>query len=120
MLTPLWTPTAERKESANITKFAHWLKDHGAVDAESYQALHQWSVTQPEKFWDAVWDYTGVIGEKGSDRVLLDGDKMPGAQWYPDAKLNFAENLLRTVDEKVAIVSRSRGHRKGLLLCWVP
>ena len=49
MLTPL-TPTAERKESANITKFAHWLKDHGAVDAESYQALHQWSVTQPESF----------------------------------------------------------------------
>ncbi|MCB1663321.1 MAG: acetoacetate--CoA ligase [Pseudomonadales bacterium] len=115
MLTPLWTPTAERKESANITKFAHWLKDHGAVDAESYQALHQWSVTQPEKFWDAVWDYTGVIGEKGSDRVLLDGDKMPGAQWYPDAKLNFAENLLRTVDEKVAIVSRLENGERHVL-----
>ena len=115
MLTPLWTPTAERKESANITKFAHWLKDRGAVDAESYQALHQWSVTQPEKFWDAVWDYTGVIGEKGSDRVLLDGDKMPGAQWYPDAKLNFAENLLRTVDEKVAIVSRLENGERHVL-----
>jgi len=115
MLTLLWTPTAERKETANITKFSHWLKDHGVVDADSYQALHEWSVTQPEKFWDAVWDYTGVIGEKWSDRVLLDGDKMPGAQWYPDAKLNFAENLLRTVDEKVAIVSRLENGERHVL-----
>jgi acetoacetyl-CoA synthetase len=59
-----------------------------------YEALHQWSLKHVEQLWSHVWDFGKVIGEKGS-RVLVDGDKMPGAQFFPDAKINFAENLLR-------------------------
>ena len=66
--------------------------------------MHRWSIEQPEEFWSAVWDFCEVIGEKGSV-VLRDGDRMPGAQWFPEARLNFAENLLTRRDDSEAIVS---------------
>ncbi len=118
MQQPLWTPSGQRKEQANITRFTRWLKDLPglkALTAGDYESLHRWSVSQPEAFWAAVWDYCGVVGDKGSERVLVDGDKMPGAQWFPDATLNFAENLLRDRSDKTAIVSRlENGERKSL------
>ncbi len=69
----------------------------------SYEELHAWSVAHSEDFWSRVWDFCGVIGEKGA-RTLLDGERMPGARWFPDARLNFAENLLRRRDAADAIV----------------
>ena len=71
----------------------------------SYAELHAWSIADRAAFWDLVWDFCGVIGQKG-DRVLVDGDKMPGAAFFPDAKLNFAENLLRGSGRGEAIVFR--------------
>ncbi|MFZ1910500.1 MAG: acetoacetate--CoA ligase [Burkholderiales bacterium] len=68
-----------------------------------YAALHRWSVDEREKFWSLLWDFCGVQGDKGA-RALLDGERMPGAQWFPDAKLNFAQNLLREADDSDAIV----------------
>ncbi|HRJ62296.1 MAG TPA: acetoacetate--CoA ligase, partial [Azospirillaceae bacterium] len=65
---------------------------HGLA-LESFDDLWRWSVDQSESFWRLVWDWAGVVGEPG-ERVLIDGDKMPGARWFPDAKLNYAENLL--------------------------
>jgi acetoacetyl-CoA synthetase len=70
-----------------------------------YDRLHQWSVEDREAFWSLVWDQCGVIGEKGG-RVMVDGDRMPGASFFPDAKLNFAENLLREKGSEDAIVFR--------------
>ena len=91
--TPLWTPSAARVASSNLTDFmAHLTARHGARFS-GYEALHLWSIDHIEAFWDAVWDYCGVVGEKGG-RILVDGDRMPGAKFFPDAKLNFAENLL--------------------------
>lgn len=90
---PLWTPSAERVAASNMTAFmAHLTARHGVRFAD-YAALHAWSVEHLEAFWDAVWDFCGVVGEKGG-RILADADKMPGAAFFPDAKLNFAENLL--------------------------
>ncbi len=118
MQQPLWIPSDQRKEQANITQFSRWLKGRSGLKASStgdYGALHQWSVGQPAAFWDAVWDYCDVIGDKGGDTVLVDGDKMPGAQWFPDAALNFAENLLCNRSNKAAIVSRlENGERHSL------
>ncbi|MGE5823265.1 MAG: acetoacetate--CoA ligase [Bacteroidota bacterium] len=68
-----------------------------------YAALHRWSVEKSEDFWSLVWDFCGVQGAKGARR-LVDGDRMPGAQWFPDARLNFAQNLLRAPDDSDAIV----------------
>ncbi|HEY5790958.1 MAG TPA: acetoacetate--CoA ligase, partial [Gammaproteobacteria bacterium] len=70
-----------------------------------YDDLWQWSVDQREAFWDTLWDFCGVVGDKG-DAVLEDGARMPGARWFPDARLNFAENLLRYRDERPALVFR--------------
>jgi acetoacetyl-CoA synthetase len=70
----------------------------------SYADLHAWSVEAPEQFWTAVWDFCGVIGERGAGPVLVDAEKMPGARWFPDARLNFAENLLRDSSNPDALV----------------
>ncbi|GAB1392872.1 acetoacetate--CoA ligase [Rhodocyclaceae bacterium] len=94
----LWQPSAERIAAANLTAFA--TKTGQPAD---YAALHRWSIEQPEAFWSQVWDFCEVRGEKGS-RVLTDGDKMPGAKWFPDARLNYAQNLLRRRDYEAALV----------------
>ena len=101
---PLWEPSVERIADANITRFIAFVNRHHGAGVMDYDALFDWSVSDLESFWDAVWDFTGIIGDKGSDRILLDGDKMPGAAFFPDAKINFAENLLRRRDDADAIV----------------
>ena len=89
---PLWTPSPERAAASQVMAFmAEVNRRHGSA-LKDYRALHAWSVAHPDAFWSDVWDFCGVKGEKGSR--LMDGDAMPGAQFFPDAKLNFAENLL--------------------------
>src|SRR5207253_1943675 len=89
LMDKLWTPSAARVEQATITDFA---RAHGFAPSD-YHALWRWSVDRRDVFWRALWDYAGVIGESG-DRILVDGDRMPGARWFPDASLNYAQNLL--------------------------
>jgi len=92
--TPLWTPSKERIASAPITAFMAEASKRAKRALETFDDLHDWSVADRETFWDLLWDWAGVIGEKGG-AVIADGDKMPGARFFPDAQLNFAENLLR-------------------------
>ncbi len=100
---PMWTPSAERVASANITAFARAAEARWDLRLPDYAALHAWSVGSPEQFWTSVWEFGGVVGERG-ERVLVDGDRMPGAKWFPEARLNFAQNLLRSRDERDALV----------------
>ncbi|HVR66836.1 MAG TPA: acetoacetate--CoA ligase [Verrucomicrobiae bacterium] len=100
---PLWQPNPERVAAATLTRFMAEAKARWHVDAKTYADLYAWSVSKPEQFWETVWEFGGVIGEKG-DRVLADGDKMPGARYFPEAKLNYAENLLRRRDDHDAMV----------------
>ena len=90
---PLWQPTLERIALANITQFTQRVASATGRELSDYAALWRWSNDEREAFWRAVWDYAGIIGQRGS-RTLVDGHKMPGARWFPDARLNFAENLL--------------------------
>ena len=109
---PLWAPSAARIESTNLARFADHLKDQWGVDhGRDYASLWQWSVDEMEKFWLSVWDFCGIKSEARGERVLVDGDKMPGARFFPDAKLNFAENLLRRRDDAPAI--RFQGEDKA-------
>ena len=94
---PIWTPDPGRLEKSLLTAFLH------TVNQRDYPSLHRWSIDRPEAFWHSVWDFCKVVGDPGS-KVLLDGGKMPGARWFPEAQLNFAENLLRARDESDAIV----------------
>ena len=101
---PLWTPSPERIEKANLSKFAHLIGEREGIDLPDYQSLHQWSIGESEKFWRSVWEFCEILGDTGSERIVENREQMPGAKWFPDARLNFAENLLRRRDEHEAMV----------------
>jgi acetoacetyl-CoA synthetase len=104
---PLWKPSAGRVASANITAFRVASEKRWGVALPDFDALYAWSIACPEQFWAGVWDGdgagTGVIGTRG-EKVLTDGRSMLGARWFPEARLNFAQNLLRSHDASDAIV----------------
>ncbi|MBP9713415.1 MAG: acetoacetate--CoA ligase [Sterolibacterium sp.] len=98
--TPLWQATAEQMAHSQLTAFMRQAGQRWQRDFTDPAALHRWSVTQPAEFWASVWSFCAVIGTMG-ERVVLDAEGvdgvggMPGTRWFPDARLNFAENLLR-------------------------
>jgi acetoacetyl-CoA synthetase len=102
---PLWSPSPARVEAAPMTAFMAAASRAAGLDLGDYDRLHEWSVREREAFWSLVWDFCGVIGDKGG-RVMVDGDRMPGAAFFPDARLNFAENLLRRSGSGDALVFR--------------
>ena len=93
-LEPIWTPSPERVRACAMHRFMREAERVSGRALADYESLWQWSIDRPEQFWTLVWSFCGVIGERG-ERVLIDGDRMPGARWFPDARLNLAENLLR-------------------------
>jgi acetoacetyl-CoA synthetase len=101
---PLWQPSQERIEDANLTRFARQAIRDWKLGINDYPAFYRWSVDHPERFWASVWKFASVRSSAIGARVLVDGDRMPGARWYPDARLNFAENLLRRRDASTALV----------------
>ncbi len=125
---PLWTPSRERLDASNLASFTAWLAEHGQGPGPAdpaapvlsrppdhptpdpptprYRPLWPWSIADQEAFWDGLWEWRGVVGERGG-RVLVDGDRMPGARYFPDARLNFAENLLRRRTDDPAIIAWS-------------
>jgi acetoacetyl-CoA synthetase len=89
----LWRPSPERVADSQLVAFRTEANRRHGLDLRDFRDLHAWSVAQTADFWDLVWDFCGIVGEKG-ERRLTEGDRMPGARFFPDAKLNFAENLL--------------------------
>jgi len=81
------------------------INEEFGLNLKSYEEIWAWSVDNSEQFWSKIWDFCGVIGDKG-ERVLANPSKMPGAEFFPDARINFAENLLRRRDKATAIISR--------------
>ena len=134
MKPPLWTPSRERTRASNLAAFAAWLAERGgsgngaeglaaalagqgggADDPTApYHRLWRWSIDDQAAFWSAAWDWFGVVGERG-DRVLVDGDRMPGARYFPDARLNFAENLLRRRTDDPAIIAWAEDGRRRVV-----
>ena len=103
---PLWQPSAERIARSQLAQFTAFVKARfPEAEVSDYQQLHQWSITATEDFWRSIWDYCDVISSQSSERVVTDRDRMPGASWFPEAQLNFAENLLRRRGDSTAIVS---------------
>ena len=101
---PLWRPSQALIEGANVTRFAREAIRRWNLGLNSYPDFYRWTVKQPEQFWQSVWTFCDVIASERGTRVVADRDKMPGARWFPDATLNFAENLLRRRDSGVALV----------------
>ncbi|MFN3826070.1 MAG: acetoacetate--CoA ligase [Micavibrio sp.] len=103
---PLWTPSEDRQKNSQIYHFARQVEKTTGQTLPDYDSLWRWSIDRPDQFWDMLWDFCGVIGEKGAI-VLENGTKMPGAKFFPQARLNFAENLLRRRDDGIAIIFRN-------------
>src|SRR5262245_41490898 len=101
---PLWRPSQERIEEANVTRFARQAIRDWKLGINTYPAFYRWSIEKPEQFWESVWKFAGVRSSAKGSRVLVGGASMPDARWYPDARLNFAENLLRRRDASTAMV----------------
>jgi len=104
MKTPLWTPSEERKKQTNMTRFITYVNEKYGEEFTSYEELYQWSIHNIPDFWAAMWDFGQIKASREYDKIVDDLNKMPGAQWFIGAKLNFAENLLRYRDDKVAII----------------
>ena len=103
---PLWTPSQASIDAANMTRFIAQVNQRHDLSINDYDALYQWSIDQKETFWSELWDFCEIIGNKG-ERILIDGEDIEKAQWFPDATLNFAENLLRTKNDEIAIYFRA-------------
>lgn len=101
---PIWEPSPTRIAKTNIAAFMACVNERWDANTTDYQTLYQFSIEEPEKFWISAWDFCGIIAETRGDVVVRDIDKMPGARWFPDARLNFAENLLRRHDGADALV----------------
>src|SRR5262245_19303043 len=102
---PLWIPDQESLASLPITAFSAEASRRAERVIGDYDALHAWSLAEPAAFWDLVWDFCGVIGDKGA-RTIAPGANMRETRFFPDAKLNFAENLLRRNGSETALVFR--------------
>jgi acetoacetyl-CoA synthetase len=100
----LWQPSERAIEEAQITQFARQIVRKRRLELNSYPEFYRWTVDNPEEFWSDVWDFCGVIASRRGGSVLVDGAKMPGAHWFPEARLNFAENLMRRGDRGDAFV----------------
>ena len=99
----LWGPTPDAISTSQVADFASFVKARAGMDWQgNFQALWRWSTDQNATFWDLFWDWHGVIGDKG-DRLIEDESAMPGARFFPDATLNYAENMLAEADDRLAI-----------------
>ena len=114
----LWTPSVARRAQSRLQDFMGYLETQGQGSYDDYGALHQFSVAQRENFWSALWDYTDIVAEQKGAVVAENSDTFPcqpdaGVRWFPEARLNFAENLLRYRDDRPALISRlENGQRR--------
>jgi len=104
MRTPLWTPSDERKRDANITRFMDVVNERHNLNLATYSDLYDWSVMDIPDFWAEVWDFVDIKASIKYGQVIEDLNKFPGAKWFPGARLNFAENLLRYRDDQQAFI----------------
>ena len=102
---PIWEPSRERIERANLSRFMRFVREqHPHAELDDYRSLYDFSIRNPEKFWPLVWDFCGIKATGEREPVLVDADKMPGAHWFPEVRLNFAQNLLRYRDDRIALM----------------
>ena len=112
---PLWHPAPEAVQRSNMTRFTRQAEAVTGKAFPNYEALHQWSINDPGAFWSEVWRFANIQASHPADAAVRDLDRFPGAVWFPGAKLNYAENLLRFQDEQPALVSyQESGERREL------
>jgi acetoacetyl-CoA synthetase len=106
MTKPIWTPSAERVQKTKLTEFIAYVASRWDSNVKTYDDLYLFSVTCLDAFWDSIWEFFSVIGDKGTD-IVVNATSVKDAKWFPQAQLNFAENLLKKRDDDIAIVARN-------------
>src|SRR5262245_9391264 len=116
MSEPIWTPSTQRITASNLTRFAQLVRREYGAPPGDYAALWRWSVDERERFWQALMQFAGTVRGDGTAPVLRDRDRMPGAVWFEDTQLNYAENLLAGASGLAeALVSvNERGERRAM------
>ncbi|MCP4009080.1 MAG: acetoacetate--CoA ligase [Proteobacteria bacterium] len=110
----LWAPDEQRIESAEISAFIRFANEKHALKLSSYDHLYQWSISEKQAFWSSYWDFSGIVGKKG-EKILVDGEDIEKATWFPDALLNYAENLLQNRSDDTAIHFKVENKRESSL-----
>ncbi len=109
---PLWVPSEEQKTQTAMWQFAETTLEYHSSSPEDFAALHDWSIKSPNQFYSSLWDFLDIIGDKG-ELVYIANDDIKKAAFYPEARLNYAENLLRNPDDRPAIIAhRDDGDRR--------
>ncbi len=108
---PLWTPSEARRSHANLTHFIKQLNQTHHLSLSSDSELYSWSITEIDDFWASMWEYAGIKASRTYDAVLENINTFPGTKWFPGARLNFAENLLRFRDDRPALIFRGETQR---------
>ena len=103
---PLWTPSPKRARASAMARF---MREAGFSD---YPALHRWSIDDPESFWARLWQFCEIRGSRDFEDVLREGERIQDAEWFPGARLNFAENLLWQEDGRTALIYRDEAGRR--------
>ncbi|MBK6007764.1 acetoacetate--CoA ligase [Ramlibacter ginsenosidimutans] len=105
--TVLWTPSAEQVQATRLAEYQRWLAQERGLRLDDYPSLWQWSVDELDSFWRSVWDFFEVQAD-GAPVPVLGSRQMPGARWFPNTRLNYAEHVFRNAtDQRPAIVARS-------------
>jgi len=104
MKEPLWRPSEEQIRNSNMTRFIEFVNRKYGKRFHSYDELYQWSIENIPDFWESMWEFGEIKSSRGYDIIVDDLNRMPGAKWFIGAKLNFAENLLRYRDNRVALI----------------
>jgi len=112
---PLWTPSEAQVKKANMTRFIQFVNRKYGKNFKSYDDLYQWSIDRIPDFWAALWDFVGIKASKRYDQIVDDLNKFPGAKWFIGAKLNFAENLLRYRDDRLAFIFRGETQKSATM-----
>lgn len=115
MRKPLWLPSKERVEQANVTKFINTVNKKHSLGINSYDELYKWSVENIADFWAAAWEFSEIKASREYSAVIDDLSRFPGAKWFVDARLNFAENLLRYEDGHLAFIFRGENQKSTQL-----
>jgi acetoacetyl-CoA synthetase len=111
----LWRPSPARVAAARVTSFAAAAAADAGFGGGDHAALWRWSVAEPAAFWRLVWRECGVVGDGPGDEIVADRHRLPGARWFPAARLNYAENLLKGPDADEVLVFREEGGRSARL-----
>jgi acetoacetyl-CoA synthetase len=114
---PRWTPSKELVERARLTEFMRWLEGERGLSFDDYDALWRWSVDDLEGFWGAIWDFFEVRAD-GDRSTVLASREMPGARWFPDVRLNYAEHVFAGKDDGETAILHASELRELDELTW--